>query len=169
MVCLLCCSTYLFLCFCRARVGFVGRHTEGSLFWTDCRSTSECLDSASVWFSVTKPILVAMGSVSNFLFGCTPVLSVLLSALAPSFHLSLSWWRHLGKPKWQLTSSLIILNWPHKVALSYEQFSPCISLFTCFLFVILALSVFLPCLKEGYQSMTHRLTHSLTCVPAMCE
>lgn len=40
--------------FCRVRVGLVGRGTEGSLFWTDCRSTSECLDRASVWFSVAS-------------------------------------------------------------------------------------------------------------------
>lgn len=80
-----------------------------------------------------KTILTA-GSMSDFLFDCTPALSFLLSGLAHLFNLSISWWRHLGKPKWQLTSALIILKWPHKVAFSYEQFPLCICLFSYFLF-----------------------------------
>lgn len=105
-----------------------------------------------------KPVLAALGSLSNFLFDCTPALSFLSSALAHSFDLSPSWWRHLGKPKWQLTSALIILNWPHKVALSYEQFSLCICLFSYFLSFLLTLSVFLSPLNERipiYDSLTY--------------
>lgn len=109
-----------------------------------------------------EPILAAPGSVSNFLFNCTPALSFPSSAPAHSFDLSLSWWRHLGKPKWQLTSTLITLNWPHKVALSYEQFSLCICLFSCFLSFLLALSVFLSPLNRRipiHDSPTDLLIH----------
>lgn len=35
-----------------------------------------------------EPILAALGSLSNFLFDCTPALSFLLSSLAHSFDLS---------------------------------------------------------------------------------
>lgn len=43
---------------------------------------------------------LAAGSLSDFLSGCTPaILSFLLSALAHSSQLSLSWRRHLGQSK----------------------------------------------------------------------
>lgn len=55
-----------------------------------------------------KPNLAA-GSLSDFLSGCTPaILSFLLSAFAHSSQLSLSWRRHSGQSKWQLTSALIM-------------------------------------------------------------
>lgn len=106
---------------------------------------------------LNKPILAA-GSLSNFLFDCKPALSFLLSALARPFDLSLCCWRHLGKPKWQLTSALITLNWPHKVAFSYEQFPLCICLFSYFLYFLLALLVFLYLLNERiriHDSLTY--------------
>lgn len=40
------------VCCFRVRVVLVGGNVEGNVFWTDCRSTPECLNRASGWFSV---------------------------------------------------------------------------------------------------------------------
>lgn len=109
-----------------------------------------------------EPILALQGSLSDFLPNRTPVLSFLSWASAHSFVFAPSWWRQ--------TEVTADFNFNHiKVTKQgcYERFSPCICPFPCFCFFL----VFLPSSVsvERYQSMTHRLTHSLTCMPAMCE
>lgn len=88
-----------------------------------------------------KPILALQGSLSNFLFNCTPVLSFLSWAFAHSFVFSLSWWRQ--------TKVTADFNFNHiKITKQgcYEQFSPCICLFHClslFFLIFPPYSVFL--------------------------
>lgn len=82
----------IFFRFRRARVALVGKDTGGSLFWTACRSTSECVVRPN------EPILAA-ASLSNFLSDCMPALSFLSSALAHSLDLSLSWLKAFRQTK----------------------------------------------------------------------
>lgn len=86
-----------------------------------------------------EPILALQGSLSNFLFNCTPVLSFLSWAFAHSFVFSLSWWRQ--------TKVTADFNFNHiKVTKQgcYEQFSPCICLFHCLSFFSFFFLIFPP-------------------------
>lgn len=89
--CICCLVHQLFLpsfCFCRARGWILSEKDTGGKFILDGLPVRAVLFGQREWVvQCNEPNLAALGSLSNFLFDCTPPLSSLSSAFAHSLDL----------------------------------------------------------------------------------